>query len=79
MKVNELIEMLKREDPYATVMVNDRTEFMRDGLIRPISSMEISKLSLGVEHTEESNYVRPWKECSMDAQGPISGVLIGPS
>lgn len=43
MKVKTLIELLQRQNSEATVVVCDKTDFVRKGLIRPLRLEELTK------------------------------------
>lgn len=60
-------------------LAGDRTEDMRYGLIRLIAIGDVRKIPLGEVKETDGTYVCAWSDCNEDAQGPIAGVLIGPS
>ncbi len=77
MKVCALIELLSQHDPDATVVVCDRTELLRNGLIRPLVEGDVVPLLLAKTGDENDT---PWlcehRECP--AEEPLPGLLLGP-
>ena len=78
MKVNALIELLQRHNPDATVVVCDRADFVRAGLIRPLRPSELQLVQLGEVAEDDGTWLCEWSERSADCEGPISGVVVGP-
>lgn len=78
MKVRELMLLLAQHDPNATVVVLDRRDFVRCGLIRPLDAAEVRLISLGRAYDGFDAWVCSWKDRTDDADGPLPGLLVGP-
>ena len=79
MQVRALIELLAQQDPEATVVVCDRNDFVRSGLIRPLKASELSAVQLGEVAEGDERWVCAWSERSVvDCDGPMPGLLLGP-
>ena len=78
MKVSALIELLQRQNPDSTVVVCDKADFVRAGLIRPLSPAEVQVVQLGEVVEDDGSWVCEWKERPADSEGPIPGLLLGP-
>ena len=78
MKVKELIGLLEQHDPDAMVVVNDRREFVRIGLLRPLDRQELTPTLVGYVLDGNASWVCPWNETPEAASGPYAAVLVGP-
>ena len=78
MKVRDLVQLLQQQDPEAIVVVNDRRELVRSGLIRLLDQREVVPTLVGQVWDEDGSWVCPWKDRPEDADGPYAGVLLGP-
>jgi hypothetical protein len=77
-KVKDLMRLLERHDPDATVVVLDRSEFVRCGLLRPLNAKELRSIPLGLASDGWDTWVCDWKDRADDADGPLPGLLVGP-
>ena len=78
MNVRALMDFLRRQNPDATVVICDSTEFIRAGLIRPLRLSELQLVQLRKYSSDDGTYLCEWGERSIDCEGPISAVLVGP-
>lgn len=78
MKVSALIELLQRQNADSTVVVCDKTDFVRAGLIRPLSPAEVQPVQLGEVLEDDGRWVCEWRERPVDCEGPMLGLLLGP-
>jgi hypothetical protein len=78
MKVKTLIEILQRQNSEATVVVCDKSDFVRTGLIRPLGIDELREVQLGEVADDNVKWVCEWGQHILDAEGPIPGLLLGP-
>ena len=79
MQVRELIRLLSQYDPEATVVVCDRTEFLRTGMTRPLQPAELRTVQLANVTEDEGTWVCGWGERpDSECEGPLPGLLIGP-
>ena len=78
MQVRQLIERLAQQDPEATVVVCDRTDFSRSGLLRPLTPDELRTVQLGECAEGGEPWVCAWSERTVDSDAPQPGVLLGP-
>jgi hypothetical protein len=80
MKVHQLQTLLAAADPHAEVVVRDRTEDTRFGMVRPLRADEVDALTLGRVQDEFGARLCPWAELPADAEveDPVPGLLIGP-
>lgn len=72
------MEHLAQLDPEATVVVCDRTDFSRSGLLRPLAPEELRTVQLAECADGGTRWVCPWSERTVDSDAPQSGVLLGP-
>jgi hypothetical protein len=80
MRVHQLQVLLAEADPEAVVVVLDRTEDSRFGIVRPLRADEVEALTLGRVQDEFGARLCPWAEVPADADvgNPVPGLLIGP-
>jgi hypothetical protein len=81
MKVHELQAILATADPEAEVVVLDRTEDRRFGMVRPLCADDVEALTLGrVQDGGLGSWLCPWSERPVDGDtlGPLPGLLLGP-
>jgi hypothetical protein len=80
MKVHQLQALLATADPEAEVVVLDRTEDLRFGIVRPLRADEVDSLTLGRVQDEFGARLCPWPELPADADvgDPLPGLLLGP-
>lgn len=78
MKVKELMLLLAQHEPDATVVVLDRCDFVRCGLLRPLHAKEVRSISLGHASDGWETWVCDWRDRTDDAEGPLPGLLVGP-
>lgn len=78
--VAQLMALLSKQDQAATVVVCDRTEFLRIGLVRPLMASELEAVQLGEVTDEEGSWLCAWNERPNDGdcRGPLAGLLLGP-
>lgn len=78
MKVSELIQLLQRCDPDATVVICDKSEFIRVGLIRPLTAEELQPMQLGEVVEDDGRWICRWSDHPIECEGPKSGLCLGP-
>lgn len=78
MQVWQLMERLAQQNPEATVVVCDRTDFSRSGLLRPLAPEEFRTVQLGECSEGGAPWVCAWRERTVDSNAPQPGVLLGP-
>ena len=79
MKVFELINILQRHNPEATVVFRDRSDFVRNGLIRPLGLAEVQMLQLAEVSEDDGAWLCEWSDRpgDSDCAGPIAGLALG--
>jgi hypothetical protein len=80
MNVKDLQALLAAADPRAEVVVLDRTEDTRFGIVRQLRLDELEALTLGKTQDEFGVRLCPWSELprNADVGDPVPGLLIGP-
>ena len=78
--VAQLMALLSKQDQAATVVVCDRTELLRIGLVRPLMASELEAVQLGEVTDEDGSWLCAWNERPNDGdcRGPLAGLLLGP-
>lgn len=79
MKIRELTQLLERQDPEALVVLNDRTEDLRSGILRALTVGDIQKIELGEVQAEFGSFVCAWRDRNDETTVPIESILIGPA
>ena len=81
MKVSALIQLFKGFGPDVTVVVGDKADFLRAGLIRPLNFKDLQPLPLSEVIEDDEIWVCPWPERPADIEpiAPMLGLRIGPA
>ena len=78
MKVKALIELLQRQNPESLVVISDKMVFVRVGLLRALRLDDIEEVQLGEVTEDDGSWLCEWGEPSLECEGPLAGLLVGP-
>ena len=78
MKVKALIAFLLLQNPESRVVISDKTDYVRVGLIRPLRLGDIEEVQLGEVTEDNDSWLCEWGEPSLECEGPLAGLLVGP-
>jgi len=79
MKVFELIRILQTQNPDATVVFYDRSDFVRSGVVRPLGLSELRPLQLAEVTEEDGKWLCEWNDRPVDNDSvePVDGLAVG--
>lgn len=75
MTVADLIHILKRHDPNATVVLWDHAPY--EGGVAKLGVDEVQPIQLGARESNGLLLFEPWVDGDEGPQGPFTGVVLG--
>lgn len=75
MTVADLIHLLRKHDPGATVVLWDRAPY--EGRVSMLGAGDVQPIQLGSRESNGPLLIAPWSDSGEDLQGPFPGVVLG--